>query len=345
MKRITFEELNRYLRDIWRATGASAEDSAVMADIFIETTKRGVGHHDIHNFPSRIDRVREGMINPSPKITKIASFGAMESWDGDHGTGEVLNHFIMDRAMELASVHGIGMATIRNSNHYLCSAPYIEQAARGGYVGFMMAKAGSAMGLPGIKGNVIGQSPIGYAFPTDAEDPVMMDVCLAYIAHEPLLIRAQKNESVPAYWGVDKDGNPTTSAADIINGGVKYPIGLHKGFGLALLEELLTGVFSMGAILDEGEDAPIYRGTSHTAIAIKTDALMDKKTYEARSRELVERLRKRSEKIHIPGDSSWAKKKAYNACGYFELEDDLIEKFNAYAAEYGVNPVVVLGEK
>lgn len=340
MKKVMFVDLKEYLGKMWKAVGASEEDSAIMADIFIETTKRGVGHHDIHNFPSRIDRVRSGMINPNPEVTKISSFGAMESWDGDHGTGEVLNHFIMNRAMELASQYGIGMATIRNSNHYLCSAPFVEQAAKEGYVGFIMAKAGTAMGMPGIKGNVIGQAPIGYAFPTGGKNPVMMDVCLAYIAGEPLQIRANNNVPVPDYWGADKDGNPTTSAADIVNGGVKYPIGLHKGFGLALLSELLTGVFSMGAILDDGEDDLIYTGTSHTAIAIKTDALMDKETYEKRSQELIGRLRNRSEKIHIPGDTSWSKTEAYNECGYLELDDEFIKTLNSYAAEYGVSPVV-----
>ncbi len=339
MKKVTFTELNRYLKEMWSAMGASEGDSEIMANIFTETTKRGIGHHDIHNFPSRIDRVCSGMINPNPKLTKISEFGAMESWDGDHGTGEILNHFIMERAMDLAAKFGIGLITIRNSNHYLCSAPYVEQAARNGYVGFVMAKAGTAMGMPGIKGNVIGQAPIGYAFPTEEENPVMMDICLAYIAGEPLQIRAEHHIPIPDYWGADKEGKSTTCAADIINGGVKYPIGLHKGFGLALLSELLTGVFSMGAILDEGEDEPIYKGTSHTAIAIKTDALMNKEIYEKRSHELVDRLRKRSEKIHIPGEGSWKRTAAYNACGYLDLEEELLEKLNSYAKKYGVPSV------
>lgn len=339
MKKVNFVELNRYLREMWSAVGAPKRDSEIIADIFTETTKRGVGHHDIHNFPSRIDRVYSGMINPNPKITKISAFGAMESWDGDHGTGEILNHFIMDRAMDLASKYGIGMTTIRNSNHYLCSAPYVEQAARNGFVGFIMAKAGTAMGMPGIKGNVIGQAPIGYAFPTGEGNPVMMDICLAYIAGEPLQIRAANHIPVPNHWGADKDGTPTTCAEDIINGGVKYPIGLHKGFGLALLSELLTGVFSMGAILDDGEDEPIYKGTSHTAIAIKTDALMNKEIYEKRSHELVDRLRKRSDKIHIPGDSSWKKAVGYDACGYLSLEDELLEKLDNYAKKHGVSSI------
>lgn len=339
--KVTFDELKRYVNDVWKAAGASDADSEVMADIFTETTKRGVGHHDIHNFPSRIDRVESGMINPTPKITKIAAFGAMESWDGDHGTGEVLNRFIMQRAIDLAETHGIAMVTVRNSNHYLCSAPFVEQAAKQGYIGFIMAKAGTAMGMPGMKGTIIGQSPIGYAFPTDSKWPVMMDICLAYIAGEPLMIRAKNHESIPAHWGADKDGNPTTSAEAVVNGGVKFPIGEHKGFGLALLEELLTGVLSSGAILDDGEEDPIYKGTSHTAIAIKADALMDMETYKKRSHELIERLKNRSDKVRIPGDRSWEKTREYNAAGYLELDDDFVTLLNTYAERYHVDPLHV----
>lgn len=344
MGKISFEAMHQYVKDSWMAIGAPEADSQVMADIYTEITKRGVGHHDIHNFPSRIDRVQTGLINPTPHITKIAGFGGLENWDGDHGTGEVVNRFIMQRAIELASEHGIGMVAVRNSNHYLCSAPYVQQAAEQGYVGFIAAKAGTAMGLPGIKGNVMGQAPIGFAFPTAEQWPVMMDICLAYIAGEPLMIRARDGVPVPPHWGADKDGNPTTSAAEIVNGGVKFPIGEHKGFGLALLAELITGVFSMGAILDDGQDVPLnqYKGTSHTAIAIKTDALMSKEVYAQRSQELIDRLRARSDKIHVPGDNSWRQMEKFNQQGYVELEDDFIESLNRLGAERGVAPLATL---
>lgn len=341
MGKITFEALKCYVKAAWEAVGAPEKDSELMAEIFTETTKRGVGHHDIHNFPSRLDRAASGMINPTPEIRKIASFGAMESWDGNHGTGEVLNHFIMQRAIDLAAVHGIGMTTIRNSNHYLCSAPYVEQAAKQGYIGFVMAKAGTAMGMPGMRGNIIGQAPIGYAFPTDSERPVMLDICLAYIAGEPLMLKAKNNEPIPSWWGADKDGNPAVSAADVVNGGVKFPIGEHKGFGLALLEELLTGVLSSGAILDEGENDPVYTGTSHTAIAIKADAFMDMETYKKRAGELVKRLKNRSDKVRIPGERSWEKTREYDAAGFVELEDDFVDKLNVYAAKYQFAPLAV----
>ena len=188
--------------------------------------------------------------------------------------------------------------------------------------------------MPGINKNIIGQAPVGYAFPTGT-DPVMLDICLAYIAGEPLGIRAKNHEPVPSFWGVDKEGNPTEDAAELMRG-VKYPIGEHKGFGLAILEELLTGVFSGGAILDDKDDGPSrYTETTHTAIAIRTDALMPESEYLKRSDELVERLRAQDEKVHIPGDSAWSHIRNAEEKGYTELDPETVEAFNRYARKYG----------
>jgi LDH2 family malate/lactate/ureidoglycolate dehydrogenase len=212
------------------------------------------------------------------------------------------------------------------------------QAAQQGYIGFIIAKAGCCMGLPGIEGNLIGQAPIGFAFPTAEQWPVMMDICLAYAAGEHLIMKDRLKIPVPSYWGVDKGGNPTTDAGEILKG-VKFPIGEHKGFGLALLAELLTGVLSGGAILDDGDEEEIYRGTSHTSFAIKADALMSMPEYTKRSQELIDRLRNRSEKIHVPGDSSWKNIEKFDQTGYMELDEDFIDTLNRYAEEYHVEGI------
>ena len=193
------------------------------------------------------------------------------------------------------------------------------------------------MGVPGAKGNVVGQSPIGYAFPTGGGWPVMLDICLAYASGEQLMHKAKDGIPVPAWWGVDRQGEPTTDAAELLKG-TKYPIGGHKGFGLAILCELLTGVLSGGLILDEGQDEPgiAARSTSHTAIAVKADALMDMSEYSARSAELIDRMVARSEGVHIPGQGSWNKTREFEARGTIEIKNELVEKLNEYAAEFGV---------
>ena len=341
MKKVTFEALETYMINMLMAAGVPEQDAKTTAAIYIWTSKRGMGHHDIHNFPSRIERIESTMINPKAHITKISSFAGLESWDGDNGLGEVLNDFSMKRAMALASEHGIGLCAVRRTNHYLCSAPYTLMAAKEGYIGFIMAKAQPSMGMPGCKGYVIGRAPVGYSFPMENPDPVILDMCLANIAGEPLIKMAKEGKKLPVdYYGVDKDGNYTDDPMAILKGTV-YAMGGHKGFGLAILEELLTGVLSEGAILDQEAEDPIYHGSSHTAIAIKADALMPMDKFRERSQELVNRLYAIDSHVRMPGDASWKQIHKHDEQGYIELEDEFLETCNKYAEKYHVEKIAL----
>ena len=340
MVAIRIEDLRRYVGDLMEKLGVPAEESKVMADIYLETTLRGVGHHDIHNLPSRVEALQAGRIQARPSYRKLAAFGALERWDGGNGLGELINHFSMQRAVDLAKEHGIGMCAVQNSNHYLCSAPFVMQAARQGCIGLIIAKGVPTMGMPGIQGNLVGQSPMGFAFPVGGREAVMLDICLAYASGEQLVQRARNGIPVPSWWGTDKNGEPTTDAGELLQG-TKYPIGEHKGFGLAILCELLTGVLSGGLILDEDADKEgvASRSTSHTAIAIRTDALLTQEEYAARSGELIERILTRAGGVHIPGDASWEKRKNFEAAGSIPLEEQLLERLNGYAQTYHVDPI------
>lgn len=338
MRQVSFDYLEKVIRGTLTSLNMPEGDINIMMKIYLESTKRGVGHHDIHNFPARIEAIRKNQVNLQPKFEKISAFGCMESWDGDNGLGEIINTFIMDRAIASAKEHGMGFCTVRNSNHYLASAPYITQSAEAGCIGIIIAKGVPTMGLPGSDKNLIGQSPIGFAFPTEELWPVMMDICLAYSSGEELRRRANNNIPVPEHWGVSREGKPTTDAAELMKG-IKYPIGEHKGFGLAILCELLTGVLSQGFILDEGAEDPqlALRSTSHTAIAIKVDALMDVDTYKKRSSELLERITARSSKVRIPGLRSYETKIEMEKCGNVSISDELYDDLNKIVQELGIS--------
>lgn len=337
MASVTFNNLDSYIKKLLSKVGMTSKNAVIMSDIYLETTKRGIGHHDIYDFPSRIEAIKAGKVKPNPEFKLLSSFGGMERWDGDNGLGELISCFAMDRAIELASEHGMGFCTFKNSNHYLCSAPYVVQAARQGYIGLMIAKGIPSMGIPGVEGNIVGQSPIGYAFPTGSGDPVMLDICLAYASGGKLMYMAKEGIPIMPWWGVDKEGKPTSDAFQLLRG-TRYPIGEHKGFGLAILCELLTGVLSGGLILDENENEEWIsaRSTSHTAIAIKADALMDMDEYGERSGELIKRLKSRADGVRIPGERSWEKTRGFEMSGIIELKDELYEKLKGYAIEYGI---------
>lgn len=341
MTAVRISNLHRYVYDLMERQGLPDSDCETMANIYVETTLRGVGHHDIHNLLSRIEALRSGQIQAKPTFQKLASFGGLERWDGDNGLGEVINHFSMQRAIDMAKEHGMGLCAMRNSNHYLCSAPFVTQAARQGCIGLIIAKGVPTMGMPGIQGNLVGQSPVGFAFPVGGREPVMLDICLAYASGEQLLQRAYHNVPVPPWWGVDRNGESTTDASELLKG-TKYPIGEHKGFGLAILCELLTGVMSGGLILDQDAGCKniASRSTSHTAIAIRTDALLSAQEYATRSQELILRIQARASDVYIPGDSSWEKQKAFEKAGAIPLEESLLKTLNGYAQEFCIEPLI-----
>lgn len=342
MAAVTFKQLNRFMYALLKTFGMTESNIRIIVDIYLEITKRGVGHHDIYDFPGRVEMLRTGKVTVNPEFKLLSSYGCMESWDGDNGLGELINTFLMRRAVSLAQDHGIGFCTVRNSNHYLASSPYTMQAAQLGYIGMIIAKGVPSMGVPGAEGNVVGQSPVGFAFPTKYKWPVMLDICLAYASGGQLVQRAKENQPVPEWWGVGPDGQITTDAEALLRG-TKYPIGEHKGFGLAILCELLTGVFSQGLILDEQANADMaWKSTSHTAIAIKADALMDMDEYITRSSDLIDRIDARSPGIHIPGHGSYKNKTKYEQSQSIEITDDLLAKLNKCAEALNVQGITLL---
>jgi LDH2 family malate/lactate/ureidoglycolate dehydrogenase len=337
MSTILFSDIRRIMTDMFTALGMEKENADMVVDAYLEKSKAGAGHHDIYDLPSRLKGYKMGWMKVNPEFTKLAAFGGMESWDGGNGAGELTCMFAMKRAIALAKESGVGLCTMRNSNHYLASSLYTKIAAEEGCIGIIIAKAGPSMGVPGYKGFILSQSPNGYAFPTGEDWPIVLDGCFAYVSGHGNLNRMHKNgESVPSWWGADSDGNPTTDP-EKLRTGYRYPIGEHKGFGYALLCELLTGVMGRGLILDqtEGEDG-LKNLTTHTAIAIKADAFMDMDEYLSRSAELLQRIDKRAPGIRFPGQQSHKNAVRSEEAGGLELDDELIEELNECADMLGV---------
>lgn len=298
--RIPLSELERLSYQLLKAAGLSDEHAGTVADVFMRATYRGVGHHDIYELPGRIDQLLKGKINATPSISRLHKYAALESYDGDNGLGELCGMFIMRRAEKLADEHGIGLCAIRNTNHILASSPYVEAAAQDGYIGYIITRGAPTMGAPGRKEKVIGTSPMGYAVPTSKGFSLMFDACLAYASNGVLAEKAQAGEKVPSHWGLDADGHPTDdpSAMSIPKGGTRLPIGGHKGFGLTLLGEILTGLLSEGELIDRMEArAPGLivpgRRSSESRVRILSEGEIELTS------QLVDRLNERSAMLDV----------------------------------------------
>lgn len=329
-------ELKDFIVNLLRGVGLSEKNAKIMADVVIRATARGVGHHDVHDLPWRLEEISKGNINPNPRIELLNKYKALESYRGDNGPGEICCSFIMERAKRLADEYGIGLCTICDSNHYLASAPYVEKAAEEGYLAILFTRGLPVMGAPSRKEHVISSCPMGFAAASTKDYPIVHDICLAYASYGTLNKKVKKGECVPIHWGVDKDGRPTSDPKALIDGTI-WPIGQHKGFGLAILGEILTGILSGGQVIDEPNPETGKVGVaSQTAIVLRPDKLMGSKVFETKVTELIDRMEARAPGLHIPGQNSYKNKKQIEEEDSVFIEDSVFEELNMWADKLNI---------
>ncbi|MFD0675743.1 MULTISPECIES: Ldh family oxidoreductase [unclassified Paenibacillus] len=337
--RISLTELERITVQLLQASGLTEDNAAIAADVFMRATYRGVNHHDMNELPGRLAGLAAGKVKANPSITRINKFGALENYEGDNGLGELCGMFIMRRAEQLADEHGIGLCAIRNTHHLLASTPYVETAAEHGYISYIVTRGAPTMGAPGRKEKVIGTSPMGYAIPTDNDYHIMFDACLAYASNGVLAEKAAAGESVPPYWGLDSQGRATGDPA-AISKGTRLPVGAHKGFGLTILGEVITGILAEGQIIDEPQAGSGLVGIpSHTAICIKADGLLGQRKFRQRTTEMADRMEARAAGLQLPGQRSARSRNEIISAGAIDLKEELVAKLNEWSGKLGIAPL------
>lgn len=326
MKKIMINTMEKMIERLLLSTGINHEDVKKVTDVYMRAMYRDVGHHDIKNLPGRINALKENKINPNPNIQKISGFGGLECYDGDNGLGELCSYFVTKRSIELSKENGIGFCSVRNSNHFLSAAPYVELADEMGFLTIVMSKSPTGISLPGANKNIIGNNPFGFAAGYD-QGRILFDICCAYSSFGKMKQKADKGEEVPEFWGCDANGEPTSDPNKISKSGLYMPMGEHKGFGIALLVEILTSILSEGTILDQGMEEVEFKGRySQTAISINIQNIMDMRNYRKRNQQMVNTLKELFPNIYIPGERSTEVKEQIKEKGYFEVDDQVAEQ-------------------
>ncbi|WP_268630504.1 Ldh family oxidoreductase, partial [Escherichia coli] len=135
------------------------------AGMFADTTASGVYSHGVNRFPRFIQQLDAGDIVPDAEPSKLLSLGAIEQWDAHQGIGNLTARRMMDRAMQLADDHGIGLVALRNANHWMRGGGYGWQAAEKGYIGICWTNSIAVMPPWGAKTCRIGTNPLIVAVP------------------------------------------------------------------------------------------------------------------------------------------------------------------------------------
>ena len=238
-------KLSDFCVAVLEKAGVPNENAEMVAHSLLAANLRGVDTHGITRLPIYVERLRAGLTKGHAEGAVVAETPNTAVYDGQDGLGQVVGTNAMQLAIAKAHATGLGMVTARNSTHFGTAAYYAMMALDRDMIGIALTNSPSLMAPWGGRKAFLGTNPLAIAVPAGREKPFVLDMATSVVARGAIILAAKKDETIPNTWGLNKDGEPTTSAKEA-NEGALLPLGGHKGFGLAMAIEVLTAALAGG---------------------------------------------------------------------------------------------------
>ena len=307
---VDWDTVTNFVIDSFKGCGVPEEDAKICADVLLESDKRGIESHGCNRFkPIYLDRIKAGIQNPVTNFEIVKDDCCCAVVDGHDGMGQVIGYKAMELAIEKAKKYGMGMVAVRNSCHYGIAGYYPWMACKEGCIGITGTNARPSVAPTfGVEG-MFGTNPLTIGIPTDEDFDFLIDCATSITQNGKVEYYARIGEDVHAGTIIDIEGNPVTGDAGIALkkirngtaalttlGGIGEDLGGYKGYGYAMVVELLSAVLQdgdYGKDLD-GKDAdgnirPYHLG--HFFIAIDTNHFLGEALCRQKSGDIIRAVR------------------------------------------------------
>ncbi len=293
---------------IFEAAGAEPDIARRVMTNLVRANTYGIHSHGVVRFADYVSYVKSGRVNANARPLIVRETAVISVVDGQWGFGQVAAEFAMHKAMEKAEAAGVGIASLRNSNHVGAIGEYTEMAAHGGLIGIAIVNGMGKLVAPfGGRARQLSTNPFAFSVPVPGGRPIIMDFASSVVAEGKLKVARNQGAPIPAGWALDKDGRSTENPNDFYDGGMLLTLGGlgsgHKGYGLSIMSEIMGGLLSgTGAAL---LDTPPANGCFFMALRI--DAFRPADEFLADVRRLVDVLhatppRDGVARVLVPGD-------------------------------------------
>ena len=239
-------QLRSFTEQIFQSIGCSEADAQLAADVLVSADLRGVDSHGVARLPGYVRLYDHGRLNPQPAIRIVHESPSTAVVDGDRGLGLVVGPWAMKVAIEKARIAGTGWVAVRNSNHFGIAGYHAMLAVEHDMIGQAMTHAAPLVAPTFSLDKLLGTNPIAVAVPAMTEPAFLADFASTAVAYGKLEILQRKDQSIPEGWAQDADGQATTDANAIRNGGALLPLGSdrehgsHKGYGLGAIVDIFS---------------------------------------------------------------------------------------------------------
>lgn len=303
-------DLEHFVQQILIANGTPSENAAIVAKCLVQADLRGVDTHGSNRIPSYMERIRQKCLDPgaTPSLRQVTPVVAQV--DGHNGWGFVAAHKAMTRAVEMAQDFGMGMVSVKHSNHFGMAAWLVKQALDAGMMSLVFTNSSPALPAWGGKEKLMGVSPIACGAPSrNPRKPFILDMAPSVAARGKIYKALRRGERIPTDWALDADGKQTDDPAKALQG-VMLPMGGPKGSALAIMMDVFSGVFSGAAFAGHVTgpyDPSRPADVGHFLVAIKPDLFMTMDEFKERMDYLYRRVvdsekAEGVDRIYFPGE-------------------------------------------
>ncbi len=275
------ERITEFVAAVFASAGIPRTQADLVADVLVAADLRGVRSHGVARLPYFVVRLESGVINPAPDMRFDQRTDTTGHVDADNGLGMVAAKMAMEEAMAMAAARGAGFVAVTGSNHFGFAGYWANLAARRGLIGIAMANSGRRTTPTFGTESLLGTNPMAVAIPGAAGGTdFLLDMATATAAVGKIETALREDRPIPDGWvsqysspaALDQRGVLTYDAPLLPLGGEGDETGGHKGYGLALLVELLCGALAGSTLADRirGADgsAPAAMGQFFGALQV-----------------------------------------------------------------------------
>ena len=335
---VPLDALTRFACGVLAAAGADSEQAASVAEVLVWSDTVGRPNQGVWRLPILSRRLQSGLFQCpcQPRVESKAP--ALATIDGNNGMGHHVGRLAMDTAIERARATGIAAVGVRNSNFLGAAGYYAQLASRHAMVGLAMSNSFPKVAPHGGTQPVLGTNPLAFAAPLRDGTGVIVDLATAASSGSKITKSVEEGETLPEGIAVDRAGEPITDPARVPEGAL-LPFGGAKGYAVALMVEILSGVIT-GAGIAHGVHS-MYRDfnrggdNGHFFMAIDIARLMPLDAFYDRMELLIAALRHHDD-VLLPGEVRWRERQRALSTGTVDLDDKTTEALDALAGSLGV---------
>lgn len=365
--KVTQADLERFVADVLGRHGVGEAEGVVTARVLVAADLRGIASHGVARLGRYVKGLQEGYIVPGVAFDVQEPVPAIGVIDAKNGIGQVVSELAMEMAIAKARANGVGVVTVRNSNHFGIAGYYAQKAIDAGMLGISLTNAAPLVVPTNGADAILGTNPIAVGAPGGGGLDFLLDMATSVVPRGKLEVYDRNRKQMPVGWALDEQGYDSKNAGQVLAnllkrvGGGILPLGGrgeefsgHKGYGLALMVDVLCGVLSgaaFGSDVDNVKRTPapgevVAPRVGHFFLALDVARFMPLEQFRARLADLFRQIkesRKALDKseIYVHGEKEQARMRLHQLYGV-PLSENVMSSLRKIAADCGLpGPVTV----